>query len=113
MIEVTLPMPPSVNALYRRSRGSFGMYKTAEAKAWINHCLWLLINKTSLNGDVTAHISFYFKRDRDIDNCLKATLDVIEEAGIVHNDSQFTELHVFKYSDIKNPRVELKLESKS
>jgi Holliday junction resolvase RusA-like endonuclease len=60
-----------------------------------------------LKGDVTVNVIFYFKDNRkDIDNCLKATLDCM--TGIIwEDDRQITELHVYKEIDKKNPRVEI------
>ena len=58
--------------------------------------------------DVCVNVIFYFKDNhrRDIDSHLKALLDSM--TGIVYeDDSQVNELHVYKYVDKKNPRVEV------
>jgi len=62
-----------------------------------------------LAGDVTLNILFYFKNGRmDIDNALKGLLDCM--TGLVYvDDSQITELHVFKMVDKKNPRIEIQV----
>lgn len=57
-------------------------------------------------GDVTLNIMFYYgdKRKRDIDAYLKILLDAM--SGIVYgDDSQVTEMHLFKEVDIANPRT--------
>ena len=57
-------------------------------------------------GEVTLNIMFYYgdKRKRDIDAYLKILLDAM--SGIVYgDDSQVTEMHLFKEVDIANPRT--------
>ena len=99
-------MSPSVNAMYRRSPGTYGMYKTIEAKNWIKECLKIIGKPTLLTGEVAVDVDFYFKRESDLDNRLKALLDVIQEAGIIKNDSQVYRIIARKNSDKKNPRIE-------
>lgn len=63
-----------------------------------------------ITGDVVLNVLFYFKdnRKRDIDSHLKCLLDAM--TGIVYeDDSQITELHIFKEIDRKNPRVEIQV----
>lgn len=63
-----------------------------------------------LEGDVCVNVIFYFpdNRRRDMDAHLKALQDSM--SGIVyHDDSQINELHVFKYVDKDNPRVEVSI----
>lgn len=87
------------------------MYKSQEAKEWIKECMYLLMGKQRFPAEVRVTIHFYFNRDRDIDNSLKALLDVLQEGIIIRNDSLVTEMHVYKHSDKKNPRVELELDN--
>lgn len=59
-----------------------------------------------IEEDVALNVMFYFKdeRKRDIDSHLKCLLDSM--TGIIYrDDSQITELHVFKEVDKKNPRT--------
>ncbi len=61
-------------------------------------------------GDVALNVIFYFsdKRRRDMDSHLKALQDSM--SGIVYkDDSQINELHVYKYVDKDNPRVEISI----
>ena len=63
-----------------------------------------------IEGDVAVNVIFYFpnKIKRDIDSHLKALLDSM--SGIVYkDDSQITELHVYKYIDKDNPRTEISI----
>ena len=106
---LTLPLPPSVNRLYG-FRGSL-RFLTKEAKDWIDHCLWLLKNQPKIKDKKEAflYVYFYFAKDnRDCDNGLKATLDLLQKAGIVENDRQFKRLYVEVEIDKKKPRMEIK-----
>lgn len=104
-----LPMPPSVNAMYRRSRGSFGMYKTAEAKAWVEDCRRVIRRKNPLKGRVDVSVNFYFERECDLDNRFKALFDVLQETNVIENDRQIYSIVATKDFDRKNPRVEIEV----
>ena len=105
-MKATLPLPPSVNAMYRH----FGhtVYKTQEAKAWIREASFLL-KAAPFKDKVAVNIDYYFKRDSDIDNRIKALLDLLQSKGIITNDNQVYRLVVTKNFDKKNPRVELSI----
>ena len=104
-----LPMPPSVNAMYRRNPRGFGMYKTPEAKMWIENCKHKIRRKNPLKGKIDLSVQFYFAREADIDNRLKPLLDLLQEVHIVENDKQVYSLVVTKDFDKQNPRVELEV----
>lgn len=59
-----------------------------------------------LTGPVSLAITYYFgdQRKRDIDSYLKVLLDCMNER-VYLDDSQVTELHVYKCIDIKEPRT--------
>lgn len=61
--------------------------------------------KKGLEGDIalTARI-YYPSRRSDLDDTLLC--DLIQEAGIILNDRQIKEKHLYGYVDPKNPRVE-------
>ena len=109
-MKYTLSMPPSVNAMYRRNPKGYGMYKTPEAKMWINECLRHIRRKNPLKGKVDVSIEFYFKRERDIDNSIKAALDLMQQANVIENDSQVYSLLITKGFDKDNPRMEISIE---
>lgn len=110
-MKVTLPIPPSVNAMYRRTHASFGMYKTAEAKAWIKECATILRKNRSkiIKGKVDVDAHFFFERESDLDNRLKALLDLLQECLVIQNDKQVYSILATKDFDKKNPRVEVVL----
>ena len=104
----TKPVP--VNQKYGVQRGKMVLSKKyRDTKKALQQEMWVLNSPNKPEeGDVAVNVIFYFgnQRANDIDNCLKILLDAAE--GILFiNDSQVTELHVFKEYDKKNPRVEI------
>lgn len=103
----TKPVP--VNQKYGVINGRMLLQKkyrdTKEAIAWEIRSEW---TGEPLVGDVALNILIYFGNNRknDIDNCLKCILDAAEGV-LFEDDSQVTELHVFKEYDKENPRVEI------
>ena len=57
---------------------------------------------------VKAEYKFYLpdRRHRDLDNCAKGISDALEGV-LFKNDIQIEELHLYKYVDKENPRVEV------
>lgn len=78
-----------------------------EAMAWEIASQW---HTEPQRDDVTLNILFYFgdKRKRDIDAYLKILLDAMSEI-VYEDDSQVTEMHVFKDYDKDNPRTEIQV----
>jgi len=64
------------------------------------------VKNEPLKGSVALNVLFYFgdNRKRDIDAYLKILLDAMSEF-VYEDDSQITELHVFKEVDKENPRT--------
>jgi Holliday junction resolvase RusA-like endonuclease len=111
--EVTLPLPPSVNVMYRSvyRSGRIRVVVSKAGRAFRHACYPLLKDyRKPFTGEIALSCVFYFKTKRsDLDNRLKALLDVLETNefgfGLFDNDIQIMELHAFKEYDPKNPRV--------
>ena len=108
-MKYTLPMPPTSNLMYRRNPRGYGLYKTAEAKMWVQQCLRIIRRKNPLKGSIDLDITLYFKRDADIDNRLKPLFDVLQDANVIVNDIQIQSMVVTKLFDKTNPRVEIEV----
>lgn len=108
-MKITIPGNPiSVNQLYRGRR--FLTRDGEAAKFTYKSEAWSQWRKKPIGKGipVSLEVIFYFPdaRRHDIDNCLKGLLDSL--TGVCwEDDSQITELHVWKYVDVKKPRVEL------
>lgn len=97
-------VPPSVNNLYGRT--NYGkVYVKTEAIQWksetarrIEHAIYQGYVTPVLNGEVRLKVLFRMKNygRRDVDNGLKLLLDSIQFSGLIHNDSQITDVWATK-----------------
>lgn len=114
---MSLPVPPSVNAIYYNTRGG-GRRLTAKAQNYIRDAR-ALINQyieeqrwmmQSRNTWIYVDMVYYFpdRRTRDASNCLKLLLDVME--GIVYENDMtaLPRIQSVEY-DKENPRVEMRV----
>ena len=109
-MKYVLPMSPSVNAMYRRCPGSYGMYKTIDAKKWISECKKIIGLAKTLSGEVGVDVEFYFKRESDTDNRLKALMDVLQDSKVIEDDKQVYRIVAKKAFDKQNPRIVVSVE---
>ena len=107
MFRITLPLPPSVNEMYRHNGRV--TYKTKVAKDWIAECLKLIKVKKTITGKVDADLHVYLLRERDLDNTFKALFDVLQESKVIKDDKQIYSILATKAFDKKNPRIEVVL----
>ena len=122
---VTLPVPPSVNHLYRNFTTKDGRrmrVHTPQAKAWFTAAGVHIVNErnflrhnTPWDEKVVMDYWVFWPthRERDCDNILKAMQDALVEHGIVASDSLILPRAQDFELDRKNPRVEVVLWPKS
>ena len=93
----------SVNKMYRGRR--FLSKEGKDTKYAIGLELLAMGKFEPSEAPVALNVIFYVKNNRaDLDNMLKALLDCL--TGILYkDDSQITELHIFKEIDKDNPRT--------
>lgn len=97
-VVLELPMPPSVNSIWRarrNSNGKPGFYLDPKYKAWKLACdavFWTLHPRpVSIVSPVKVEITLSPSHARvtsDTDNRVKACLDFLQRAGIIANDNQ-------------------------
>jgi Holliday junction resolvase RusA-like endonuclease len=101
--------PVSVNAMYRNYRGRVLLSTEGrEFKKEMSNRLGSINNIRLIDAPVRVSVCFTFKdkRRRDIDNYLKSTLDCF--TGILYtDDSQITELHVYKVIGAKKNNIHI------
>lgn len=90
-IQIILPLPPSVNRLWRSGKGG-KVYRSQKYTEWRNPALWsaaIQAKKQTIEGPykLTLLAVKPDKRHRDLDNLFKAASDVLEGAGVVSNDA--------------------------
>lgn len=92
--EFTLPLPPSTNNLFRNVNGK-GRVKTDDYKAWQEAAGWALKAQrpTPIAGPVSISISIYrASKASDLDNRIKAVLDLIVEHSVIDDDRNVQEI---------------------
>ena len=114
-LQMSLPVPPSVNAIYYNTRGG-GRRLTSKAEKYIRDVRALASMYVDDNDWVKKNdhtwlymdMVFYFpdKRTRDSHNCLKILLDALE--GIIFYNDMFVMPRINSVEfDKGNPRVEI------
>ncbi len=98
---LVLPIPPSTNNLFRGgARG--GRYKTQAYKAWLTAAGW----EVKLQRPPTLHpplrtclrvlVEAPFGPNRDLDNGLKAILDLLTTMGVYVDDKLIDDLRIVR-----------------
>ena len=87
MIVLNLPEPPSVNAAYSNVNQR-GRVKTKAYRNWETECLWMIKQAKPGIIKVTFIVTLFLseKTRKDVDNCLKPTLDLLSKCGITKDD---------------------------
>jgi len=91
-MKMTLPIPPSVNHMYRSKRG--GVYKSKKYQQWIQEAA-LMIQLTRKGAKINPPYKFImtivggkgWRTNRDLDNCLKPVLDLLTTMNIIEDDN--------------------------
>jgi len=90
-ITLVLPFPPSVNRLWRASKGG-GVYRSPKYADWRRLAMWQLAGQAK-GKKVTGPYKLTIlavkpdKRKRDLGNLEKAISDILVSQGIVEDDS--------------------------
>lgn len=106
-----LPYPPSAN---RNSRiGNNRAYTPANVTAYKLECGWCAQAQVTAGmpfaGAVSLTLRFYRpRRSGDLDNRIKIVQDALNGIAWV-DDKQICELHVYRFEDKRNPRVEAEI----
>lgn len=108
-MRLTIPYPPSTNALYATVRGR--RVKTKAARVYHEQAASIArrLGATRFTGPVSVRLDVFRPAKRgDLDNTLKSLLDSM--TGIVwDDDSQVAEIHARRHEDKVNPRVEVEV----
>lgn len=99
MIEITLPYPPSANRLWRKAQGK--IHRSDDYKKWSDAartlCRIALRHAPAVHGPyiLTILAERPDKRLRDLDNLIKPCSDALAHSGVVRDDSDAEEIHVY------------------
>ena len=123
-LHFTLPLPPSVNTYQRYRVKRFGRKTRVEAYPSEETEQFYSTSIEHIRDEIQKHqwkmpptgqyiiveATFYLSRLKsDADNYFKCTLDSLEKAGIVCDDSYIIPRAIEVYIDKDNPRVELNI----
>jgi crossover junction endodeoxyribonuclease RusA len=123
-LQVSLPLPPSINSQYATVEGRRVLSETARKwKRQVEQRLELLEEKEILTDQLrralvrsylSVFIEFYFASPhrRDLDGGLKITLDAVCE-GLGVNDNRVVEIHLVKKIDPLHPHINVTIEGVS
>ena len=109
-MNVTLPVSPSANRYWRKTRTG-QVYVSAEAKAYRETVGWTCraAGIEPLAGPVSLTLHVYFTgRALDTDNYVKILSDALQ-GHAYRNDNQVDELHVYRQRDRSRPRIEVEV----
>jgi crossover junction endodeoxyribonuclease RusA len=97
-ITLTMPVCPSTNNLFFNAKKGKGRRKTDEYKAWIKEAGYRLNSQQAfpIHGDVHVTICVPAKTRGDLDNRIKACLDLVVSRGLIDDDRFIRSLHVFR-----------------
>ena len=106
-VEITLPFPPSVNALYSTNWLTKKRFKSKRYETWISNAI-KLTHFQYVRGKVKATYEFGRpdNRRRDVANYEKAVSDFLVAASFLRDDSQIEEI-TLKWADVEGVRVTL------
>ena len=97
-------LPPSVNHLYRHTRGG-KTYRTSDYMTWLNGEGWNL--KAQLTGQHRfagpVYLTLAMRRPRansDIDNRQKGIFDLLQHVGAIDNDKNIMGVNAFWTIDL-------------
>lgn len=95
-IRLVLPLPPSVNRIYKRTRGG-GVYLDKAVKDFREAVAvaWQVKSGHTITGRFRAKVTLHPASNRkfDGDNREKALWDALEKAGVIENDLNNFDCH--------------------
>jgi Holliday junction resolvase RusA-like endonuclease len=111
-MEITLPLPPSTNNLYRNVPGK-GRVLNKQGREYKQAARMVAMGARPpmLRGDVLLCMTVYFpnRRRRDLSNTLKIVEDALK--GIAYaDDSQVARIELTREYDNSNPRAEVSVQ---
>lgn len=104
-----LPMPPSVNALYRNLAGK-GRVKSARYRTWQRAAMNELLTqpRKKIAGTVSLHLLLpQSKRAGDASNRFKAVEDLLVTMDLI-DDDRFVQSGSFSWADVPDCQVTVK-----
>ena len=104
-IVIDLPRPPSLNRLWNYGRRK--VWKSKVYRRWIDEADKLLMAGPKIKGikgdfRITMFISGS-RKNSDLDNFWKATMDFLQRVHLIENDCMCVEQHAYKVNKSEAP----------
>ena len=107
-----LPSPPSVNDLWTAVKSRFVLSK--KYKEWIRdanaHLLLQSRPRDPLSGEMSVDIRLPKSRKKDVDNCSKAALDLLQNAKVIGNDRDVDKVTIYRSNDQADGLCKIRIE---
>jgi crossover junction endodeoxyribonuclease RusA len=110
--KLDVPMPPSVNRLWRHGRGK--TYRSAAYVSWLRSAGWELKAQKppAVEGWCTIRLSAAIPaRRRDLDNLIKALLNLLVEHRVIEDDADVAAIDARWDGTVPAGRVVLEVRS--
>lgn len=105
---IVLPLPPSTNNLFINAKHGKGRFLSPDYKAWrksaaeaLTLCAW---DMPARPYSVTIRVNI--NHQSDIDNRVKAVLDLLVERKVIEGDHWINALHVYRDRTVDGCTVE-------
>lgn len=113
-IHLTLPLPPSVNSMYRAvgAGTSTRVVKASRTRLYEEEAGYAILAQKREQqvppGPLAVIVKCYWpdKRKRDVDNFTKGVIDIISRT-LGFDDCRIADLHAYKRVDPEDPRCEV------
>jgi Holliday junction resolvase RusA-like endonuclease len=104
----TCPIGPSVNNLFVNTPGR-GRIRGTPYRDWLHDAGWIvkLQHPPAVPGLVRVFIEAPLHRRRDLDNSLKAPIDLIVQLGIIKKDNLIDDLRIVRCGEGDSMTVSL------
>lgn len=101
MIALALPLPPSTNALWRSRKASSKPHLSSEYQAWKQEAGWIVqaSQVDRISGEYDVHIFVPKGMPGDIDNRVKAILDLCKE-HVTDDDKHCQDQRITRSRDV-------------
>jgi crossover junction endodeoxyribonuclease RusA len=97
-----LPVPPSTNNLFVNRRPGQGRARGPAYRAWLKEAGWEIVQQRlpwahpTLRVRLRVQIDAQLKLNRDLDNSIKAILDLLVKMGVIADDNLIDDLRIVR-----------------
>jgi Holliday junction resolvase RusA-like endonuclease len=107
-----VPKPPSANNLFTNAETgrSYGRHKSVNYREWLRTAGWAVKMQAPpyfVHPGLRVLIEIDVPRQRDLDNCIKALLDLMVYVHVFADDSLVDDLHIIRRGEKQQAAVSI------